>query len=385
MMLPDASRMSRNATTIRSPSVKSRAGRITSARVDGSLFHVSSSAQYGTRWRVTVSSSTTGAPGARDPPIFVMGGIEVGSRSIPGTNVMISEPGLKPSLRFQSVGSIGTPETFDGSSSPVKCSRRPVGELRSATVKKLSGNGNKHSDESSGSQPAAAGGTGASPCPPGAPGTLPWRAPAGAIATTHAATTTAHTSATRDTRHNLRSAQRSCDRRSYGRAPNLAIHPCPPLTRIRNRPRPGLEVGRLDPSTRRRSPYQPPRHGTPPPAHIMIAAHRRESRPTRRWPHTHHPPKRSNPGSLFRRPETRVEAPEAPTDACWRAIEHLFIACGAMNRITPEEVENRRRSIAMLTPGSPALNREEALTILAELGDALHRLRGTPETREPRT
>jgi hypothetical protein len=42
---------------------------------------------------------------------------------------------------------------------------------------------------------------------------------------------------------------------------------------------------------------------------------------------------------------------------------------------TPELVENRRRSIAMLPPGAPALNRDEALEVLAQLCDALRELR----------
>jgi hypothetical protein len=42
----------------------------------------------------------------------------------------------------------------------------------------------------------------------------------------------------------------------------------------------------------------------------------------------------------------------------------------------PELIENRRRSIAMLAPGAPALNRDEALEVLAQLRDALHELRG---------
>jgi hypothetical protein len=42
----------------------------------------------------------------------------------------------------------------------------------------------------------------------------------------------------------------------------------------------------------------------------------------------------------------------------------------------PELIENRRPSIAMLAPGAPALNRDEALEVLAQLRDALHELRG---------
>jgi hypothetical protein len=41
----------------------------------------------------------------------------------------------------------------------------------------------------------------------------------------------------------------------------------------------------------------------------------------------------------------------------------------------PELVENRRRSIAMLPAGAPALNRDEALEVLAQLRDALRELR----------
>jgi hypothetical protein len=41
----------------------------------------------------------------------------------------------------------------------------------------------------------------------------------------------------------------------------------------------------------------------------------------------------------------------------------------------PELVENRRRSIAMLPAGAPALNRDEALEVLRQLGDALRELR----------
>jgi hypothetical protein len=40
-----------------------------------------------------------------------------------------------------------------------------------------------------------------------------------------------------------------------------------------------------------------------------------------------------------------------------------------------ELVENRRRSIAMLPPGSPALNRDEALELLEQLKAALGALR----------
>jgi hypothetical protein len=41
----------------------------------------------------------------------------------------------------------------------------------------------------------------------------------------------------------------------------------------------------------------------------------------------------------------------------------------------PELVENQRRSIAMLAPGVPALNREQALELLGQLEAALLELR----------
>jgi hypothetical protein len=41
----------------------------------------------------------------------------------------------------------------------------------------------------------------------------------------------------------------------------------------------------------------------------------------------------------------------------------------------PELVENRRRSIAMLPVGAPALDRDEALEVLRQLGEALPQLR----------
>jgi len=41
----------------------------------------------------------------------------------------------------------------------------------------------------------------------------------------------------------------------------------------------------------------------------------------------------------------------------------------------PELVENQRRSIAMLAPGAPALDREEARDVLRQLVEALRRLR----------
>jgi hypothetical protein len=59
----------------------------------------------------------------------------------------------------------------------------------------------------------------------------------------------------------------------------------------------------------------------------------------------------------------------------WRC-EHLFGYREAVTELPiPELVENRRRSIAMLPPGAPALNRDEALELLAQLTDVLVALR----------
>jgi len=41
----------------------------------------------------------------------------------------------------------------------------------------------------------------------------------------------------------------------------------------------------------------------------------------------------------------------------------------------PELVENRRRSIAMLPTGAPALDRDEALELLRQLAEALRQVR----------
>lgn len=38
---------------------------------------------------------------------------------------------------------------------------------------------------------------------------------------------------------------------------------------------------------------------------------------------------------------------------------------------TPEDVEQLRRSIAMLSPGAPALDREAAMRVLARLLEAM--------------
>ena len=53
----------------------------------------------------------------------------------------IMAPGLNPSLRFHSLGSMWTPAVFAGSDAASSCTRRPVSVLPSRTVNQLFGNG----------------------------------------------------------------------------------------------------------------------------------------------------------------------------------------------------------------------------------------------------
>ena len=73
----------------------------------------------------------------------VIGGGAAGARSTPGTWARIIAPGLKPSLRFHSVGSMCTPSTLAGIDARLKLTRRPVSVLGSATVKRSLGNGSR--------------------------------------------------------------------------------------------------------------------------------------------------------------------------------------------------------------------------------------------------
>jgi hypothetical protein len=66
------------------------------------------------------------------------------------------------------------------------------------------------------------------------------------------------------------------------------------------------------------------------------------------------------------------------------ATEHLFAYTAAVADLPiPELVENRRRSVAMLPPGAPALNRDEALEVLRQLVEALHRLQKLERSERP--
>src|SRR5206468_2697068 len=72
----------------------------------------------------------------------------------PGTLVVISEPGLNPSVVFQSVGSIGLPATLTGIARTLKWTRLPVTVVSSGTVKSSLGNGCRQTLGSRSSQPA---------------------------------------------------------------------------------------------------------------------------------------------------------------------------------------------------------------------------------------
>ena len=59
-----------------------------------------------------------------------------------------------------------------------------------------------------------------------------------------------------------------------------------------------------------------------------------------------------------------------------RTCERTFVyAPGVADLPIPELVENRRRSIAMLPAGAPALNRDDALELLDQLKAALREVR----------
>jgi hypothetical protein len=64
----------------------------------------------------------------------VMGGALVWERSRPGTWASIMAPGLKPSLRFHSAGSMGLPKTVRGIAAIERSTRLPVA-VSAGTVK----------------------------------------------------------------------------------------------------------------------------------------------------------------------------------------------------------------------------------------------------------
>ncbi len=74
----------------------------------------SSSAHTGQRSPVSASTTTTGESSASESGTSVMAGRPDASRSRPGATVSRAVPGLKPSLRFHSVGSVTTSSSLAG-------------------------------------------------------------------------------------------------------------------------------------------------------------------------------------------------------------------------------------------------------------------------------
>jgi hypothetical protein len=65
-----------------------------------------------------------------------------------------------------------------------------------------------------------------------------------------------------------------------------------------------------------------------------------------------------------------------------RTCERTFVYAPIVADLPiPELVENRRRSIAMLPVGAPALNRDEALELFEQLTAALRELRKLRDER----
>src|SRR3954454_7474960 len=86
---------------------------------------------------------------------------------------MIDWPGLKPSLRLNSVGSTGTPLTFVGNSARVRATRRPVADVLSFLVcATFDGNGSRHARLGVPLQVAAEAAEGSSASAPSAPRSL---------------------------------------------------------------------------------------------------------------------------------------------------------------------------------------------------------------------
>ncbi len=104
----------------------------------------SSSAKNGQRCPVVASSRTMGASAASERPMSVIGAAPVAVRSAPGTLARISAPGLKPSLVFQSLGSMWTPATFAVIDARFRSTRRPVSVVGSRVVNQSFGNGSRH-------------------------------------------------------------------------------------------------------------------------------------------------------------------------------------------------------------------------------------------------
>ena len=116
-----------------------------STRSSGAEWLESISAQIGWRSPVRALITTTGERVARLCVRSPIGGRwerwTASGVSRPGTFVISIEPGLKPSARFWSVGSILTPSLLAGIERRLRLSLRPVAVASLFTVKKSFGHG----------------------------------------------------------------------------------------------------------------------------------------------------------------------------------------------------------------------------------------------------
>src|SRR5215212_2092417 len=107
----------------------------------------SSSAQTGWRLPVRALKTTTGerprrlARRSASPGSLLAA--SAAALSSPGTLTMIIEPGLKPSARFMSVGSIGLPSSLRGMAALGRFRRRPVSVVLSRLVSASLGHGSR--------------------------------------------------------------------------------------------------------------------------------------------------------------------------------------------------------------------------------------------------
>ena len=125
----------------------------------GSSAFASSSAHAATRSPVVTSTSTSPESSSSERPRSVTGGSFDADTSSDSTCTSRLDAGLKPSLRFHSVGSMCTPSALTGVPSTGRSTRRPVGVLGSARVNWSLGQGSRQAVGSVSSQVAVPGGS----------------------------------------------------------------------------------------------------------------------------------------------------------------------------------------------------------------------------------